>query len=328
MEETIKLLENGKILGYIEEIPEIISTGASYVFIFRKNKIALKLYRRDNEHWNTHFSDMSKGEARRNFIIMDYEWNHFYSPDVYLGIKQINITDNNMIELSEELIGDELVIEMKIIESSTILMNALNEDKKLSQEDFFLIGKQVAEFTKSNKIEPVSGKNFYEMMTERVVDIMSWMKNLDSVAGPFVSKVETYLTNYIENSRVKFENLTDKDFVTAIDCHAANASYEAGRLYLIDVLPPKDLWRIARVNENFGRIGTDIAVLYGKEFYDYYHNGFRSITQFNNEDELFDQIYNASIMMCVQVSYANKNKKHQVIADKYFNFINSKLDNI
>ena len=85
MEEIVNLLEQGKVFGFEPEKPKVISTGSSYVFIFPINNIALKLYRRDNEHWNTYFSDMSEGDARRNFIMKDYEWNHTYSPDIYFG---------------------------------------------------------------------------------------------------------------------------------------------------------------------------------------------------------------------------------------------------
>lgn len=327
MEETIKLIEFGKVFGYIKETPEVVSTGSSHIFIFRKNDIALKLYRRDNKHWNTYFSDMSEGEVRKSFISKDYQWNHFYSPNIYLGLKQADIIDG-VVKLSESRGGDELIIEMKIINSSDFLINILNENRNLSDEDFYSMGKQTAQITISNKLKPSTEKNFYEIMKERVIDLTSWAKNLSPLTEDFTSKLEKYIDNYVDNSMDSFKNLTEKDFVTVIDCHSANAIYIECKLTFVDVLLPKPLWRTSRVNENFFRIATDIFVLRGEKAYEEYKRGFMEVTSFDNNTEDFDLIYQSALMLCVQTAYAGEDKTHQELVNKYFNFVSNKLDNV
>ncbi len=324
MEETIKLIGSGKVFGYMEEVPEVISTGSSYIFIFRKNDIALKLYRRDNEHWNKYFSDMSEGEVRTAFISKDYEWNHFYSPNIYLGLKQADIVDG-VVKLSDLTGGDELIIEMKIINSSDFLINILNENINLSEDDFYSMGKQAAQMTKSDKLKPSTEKNFYEIMKERVIDLTSWAKNLPPLTEGFTLKLEKYIDSYVDNSIESFKSLTDKDFVAVIDCHSANAIYIEGKLTFVDVLLPKPLWRTSRVNENFFRIATDIFVLRGEKAYKEYKRGFMEVTSFENKTEDFDLIYQSALMLCVQTSYAGEDKTHQELADKYYSFVINKL---
>lgn len=329
MEETIELLGKGKVAGFKEEIPEIISTGSSHVFIFKENNVALKVYRRDNEHWNKNFSDMSEGEARRTFIMMDYEWNHFYSPEIYLGIKQARPTKEGTLELSEDIsLGDELIIEMKILKSDTFLMNILSGDVELTIADYFSIGKQMALITQPQTLKPGTDENFYEIMKERVVDLTSWIKSLPTADKSFTSKLEFYLHSYTERSRSRFELLTRKDLVAVIDCHAANAVYEQGKISCIDVLLPKELWRVSRVNDNFFRIGVDIAVLRGQVAYEAYRDGFMSITPFDTSDEMFDLIYCASTMFGVQSTYAEKDESHKPLVDKYYSFVKGGLANI
>jgi aminoglycoside phosphotransferase family enzyme len=324
MEEIITLLESGKIAGYEEEIPDVISTGSSHVFIFRKKNIALKLYRRDNEHWNKYFADMSEGEARRSFITLDYDWNHLYSPIVYLGLKQIAIVDG-ILEFSLPAGSDELIIEMKIVDDASFLMNILDSDTPLTPETYADMGRQVAVITKSDKLLTPSHKTFDEIAKERAVDLMSWIKNLNSFDDTFISALEEHIISYVEAHKIAFEYLNDEDFVNVIDCHSANAVYEAGTISFVDVLLPKELWRTSRMNENFFRIATDVAVLRGEEAYEAYKKGFLNISAFENTTEEFDLIYCASLMLCIQTAYAKKDKGHQPLADKYYYFVQNKL---
>ena len=82
----IDLITQGKIEDF-NEIPEKLITTVSHIFIFRNSRKVLKIYRRDNEYWNSNFSDLSGGDERMAFIKEDFTANALVNPSVYIEIK-------------------------------------------------------------------------------------------------------------------------------------------------------------------------------------------------------------------------------------------------
>ena len=91
------LINEGKIEGFSTS-PKMIETVISRVFIFDKDNIVLKFYKRDNEWWNTDMKDLSKGLSRITFIRQDFGFNHFLNSKIYSNLK-VAVVENNVVKL-------------------------------------------------------------------------------------------------------------------------------------------------------------------------------------------------------------------------------------
>lgn len=324
MSSILESIQGGKIAGFSEEKPEMIMTSISRVFIFRKNKRVLKIYRRDNEYWNTNFSDLSGGKIRKEFIKQDFEWNRYFNPNVYVKLSEAHKNDGLVI-LAEPAGGDELVIEMSLIDTSHFFIPTLASKQVFTDEEYFSIGQQLATLKDGFKQKPDLGKNWYEIFKERINDLRVWMENVPDFSKEIISECVSFLKSYTEINKVRFESIGEDEMVATIDAHGENAMYSNKELSFIDIFLPKELWRLAPKEIDILRIGLDVYVLRSERAYQSYIAGIKSETTLDEQDELFYLVYLSALMGCIQSTIAENTKSRKPIAQKYHSFFRHHL---
>lgn len=323
MNSILEQFSEGKIKGFSSEAPEIIITTVSRIFVFPQNKRAFKIYRRDNDYWNRNFFDLSGGQIRKDFIKEDFKWNRYFNPEVYLGLKEARLKDD-LIFLSEPEDGDELIIEMAIIDRTKFLIPVLASNLTLDNQDFYLIGQQFASLKKGFREKPKLDKNWLEIFNERIQDLRVWMEEVH-VPADILAQTLAYLADYLQVNRSRFEQITENEMVGIIDAHGENAMYDGKKLSFIDIFLPKALWRLGPKEIDFFRIGLDIYVLRGEEAYRSYLKGIGESDSFSKEDEFFYLVYLSALMSCIQSDWAQNDKGKISVAEKYQLFFESCL---
>lgn len=318
-ESVVSLIGQGKIDGF-SEIPEMVVTTISNVFIFQEAKKVLKIYRRDNEYWNTSFSDISKGKSRIQFIREDFSANRAVNPLVYLELKKAAIVDGTVKLSPPEDEDDELVVVMKYINARESFNDNLFSGNILSQE-FVSIGSQFGNIKKNLNIsEKRASENWFELMTQRVTDLKVWMEHLNQYI-PFevTNQCITAVTQYTEANKERFSSIKGDGLVYTIDAHGENALFNQGRLEFIDILLPSARWRWTPKEYDIYRIGVDILILSGeKSLRDYIDGAKKEYSDFEERDRDFYLLYCAALMVCILATLVQSKPEKELLMKKYY----------
>lgn len=261
------------------------------------------------------FGDFSSPNFRKKFYGEDFSWNHIMAPDVYLALKTVKSSGT-----------DDFFIEMKKFDDSKNLTNLLIQ-KNLSDAD---IEKIVLEIIKRlNKITNDKKNDPNYDFNKKLIDIL--LADLESDANllylipSFITKEKIdVIIDFLKNTSLNnpyFKNFNSNDFSALIDSHADNIVFLNGQAEFIDVLPPKESWRIGDICFVVSRIATDIAVLWSQEksetLYNIYEKNNKPIP---SEIKAIYEIHSALIQMWC---FYSQNKLE--IAQKYLKFVEEKI---
>ena len=219
------LINEGKIEGFSTS-PKMIETVISRVFIFDKDNIVLKFYKRDNEWWNTDMKDLSKGPSRINFIRQDFEFNHFLNSKIYSDLK-VAVVENNVVKLLEpKSDDDELVIVIHKEDLSGTFTDVLYANN-LTLDEFKNIGKSFAKIKLAipKDFLPETSLNWYEEMIERGKGLTSWMLNEKDFQAEVSNKSLALFDKILLENKTNFQTLTKENLFVCIDCNSENLLY-------------------------------------------------------------------------------------------------------
>lgn len=318
-ESVVSLIRQGKINGF-DEVPEMVVTTISNVFIFQETKKVLKIYRRDNEYWNTSFSDISKGKSRVQFIREDFSANRAVNPSVYLELKKAVIVDGRVKLSPPEDDDDELVVVMQYINARESFNDTLFRGNILSQE-FLSIGSQFGSIKKNLNIsEKRVSENWFELMTQRVDDLRVWMEHLNTyIPSEVTNQCITAVTQYTEANKERFSSMKGDSLVYTIDAHGENALFNEGKLEFIDILLPNARWRWTPKEYDIYRIGIDILTLSGeRSLKDYIDGAKKEYSDFEERDRDFYLLYCAALMVCILATLVQSKPEKTPLMKKYF----------
>lgn len=313
----LQLLEKGKLEG-VSSTSKKVTTFISNIFIFEKENIVLKIYKRDNEYWNTNFQDISSAESRINFIRSDFNLNHKLNPDVYIKLKSLEVKDNQVI-LSDAK-TDELAIVMNIIDTSKSLSRTLL-DNNLTLDQYKDLGRQFIEHKNKLENEEVIdlGNNWYEQLQDRFINLRNWMYEGSPLFEKELSdKACDYLEKYIEDNKPDFQKITHKDLSVLIDCNSENLLYIDNKLHFIDTYAPKEEWRVGYFEHDIYRTASDVYGLAGKKEYESFMRGVSDTLDTSlSKHNYFYLLYGSSIMAPYYYMLAKEDEKYLVFAEKY-----------
>ena len=215
------------------------------------------------------FGDFSSFEFRTDFYKEDFYWDNLMAPQVYLklhGVKKVN----NGYQIADLLSAEDFFIEMKKFDDNKNLTNLLLE-KNINEND---VAKIVSEMAvrlkrltqdKKHKYANLFGRKLFDIHQE---DLES-DRNLLYMIPSCVSKIKTdEIINAAKEASVKssyFQNHDKSELSLLIDNHADNIVFMGKEVGFIDVLPPKESWRVGDINFNVCRLGTDVSVLHSEE---------------------------------------------------------------
>lgn len=262
------------------------------------------------------FGDFGDWDFRKKFYEEDFYWNSTMAPSVYLaltGVKNISETD-------------DFFIEMKKFDDSKNLTNLLIQ-KNISDIDIEkIILEMIArlnKITSSKKNDP--NYNFgRELIDIHLADLES-DANLLYLIPSFITKGKTdiivdFLKNVSLNSSY-FKDYNASKLSALIDNHADNIVFLDGQVEFIDVLPPKESWRVGDICFIVSRMAADIAVLWSKEKADILYG----IYERNNKPvpPRIKAIYEIRSALIQIWCFYSQNKLD--IAPKYLKFVEEKI---
>lgn len=319
-ESIISLIQEGKIRSFNNEVPEMVVTTISNVFIFQEAKKVLKIYRRDNGYWNMSFSDISEGKSRIQFISEDFSANRAVNPLVYLELKKASIADG-IVKLSlPEDDDDELVVVMQYINAKESFSDSLFRGSILSQE-FLSIGSQFGDIKKNLNIsEKRASENWFELLSKRVDDLRVWMEHLNKyIPSEVTNQCIEVVTKYTEAYKERFSSIKGDGLVYTIDAHGENALFNEGKLEFIDILLPTARWRWTPKEYDIYRIGADILILSGEEDLKSYIDGAKKeYANFEEKDGDFYLLYCAALMVCILATLVQSKPEKELLMKKYY----------
>ncbi len=321
--QIFNLIKVGKIEGF-STAPKFIETVISRVFIFDKDDVVLKFYKRDNEWWNTDMKDLSKGTSRINFIREDFEFNNFLNPKIYSDLK-VAITENDVVKLLEpKNDDDELVIVMRKEDLSGTFTDVLYANH-LTLEEYKNIGKSFAKIKLDipKSFLPETNLSWYEEMVERGKGLSSWMLNEKDFPNEVSNKCLALFDKILQENKASFQKIFRDNLFVCIDCNSENLIYSNHELRFIDAYPPKDNWRIGTFDVDIFRTASDIYALAGENAYNAYLEGVDEVAGKYLDKNLtnFYLLYGAMIMAPYFFMLSKQDQKYQPKAEKYLQFV-------
>lgn len=211
------------------------------------------------------FGDFSLTEFRKNFYKEDFDWNKKMAPDVYLELIGVKKSGGGY-ELAQTPEAEDFFIKMKKFDDNNNLTNLLLE-KKIDKIQLEIITKKmilrIKELTDSKREKY---KNYFEknLLDIHLADLES-DKNLLYLISAYVPKEKTdeiigFAKKASENNQY-YSDYDSGNLSILIDNHADNIVFLNGKIQFIDVLPPKESWRIGDLNFVICRLATDTAIL-------------------------------------------------------------------
>jgi aminoglycoside phosphotransferase family enzyme len=317
----IKLFKSGEFPGEVG-IPKHIETVISNVFIFDKK--VYKFYKNDNEFFNKGFRNLAPKNGRFDFTKRDFKWNNSLSPTIYLEAVGVKVKNEKIVIVKNEEDAEEIVIVMNRVNTDDLLFEKLMRGE-ISEDESFLMGKQLAESLKNAQKKLDGNHNFYEKFEMRVSDLRDWIKSVSE----FISEEESkeycdFLEVFRKDNREWFEKGLSEELVHGGDMHSHNAVFTDGTLYLMDTFPPKEEWIVDHRLIPLYRVGADIWALSGnRNLFESFVKGYEagSGTKVNRLlDDLYI-IYASAIMVSYLYMLQRTDKEKRESAERFHKFI-------
>lgn len=208
------------------------------------------------------FGDFTSFDFRKDFYIEDFSQNQLMAPEVYLLLHTVK--DNG---------SEDFYIEMKKFDDNKNLTNLLL-NKNISKNELTIIAKEmVLRLKKLTELKKEKYKNYFnkKLLDIQLEDLES-DRNLLYLIRDNISKEKTdKIINAARRASEQnsyYRDYDSKRLSILIDNHADNIILLNGEPQFIDVLPPKESWRVGDINFVICRLATDAAVLGSEELAD------------------------------------------------------------
>lgn len=314
----IEALEQGVIKEFGK--PErILETALSKLFFFGDKVV--KVYK----HGKYFFANLEDLEPRRKFLQDDFFWNHAAAPEIY---KELNGVRKGTFEKVDVSRGDDFYILMNKIDGSATLTNLLGENKLLIEDTKRATVKliKLLRLLTSKKIHDfkhLTDMGWLKLWQKETVDsCRSWLE----MAGEYIPHAENKrIMDIFENASNRENYFTRHDlscFTIVADNNCDNFVFLNGQPSFLDIMPPKDGWRIADEYAVVARTAVDAHVLGGSEHgqavYDVYRN-YRA-----DAPESVKLLYEIRAAL-IQWPYRHISGQHE-LAEKYKQFVLPKIN--
>ncbi|EKE21347.1 MAG: hypothetical protein ACD_7C00272G0002 [uncultured bacterium] len=285
---AVKGIEEGGL------IPEHIETQISHVFLYPNT--VYKICKRDNLFFNQYFRDLSDTEERKRFYKADFFENNYFSPEVYLNVYGVNVSESDVVITDDIDDAMDVVMKMRRIDLNCNLSELLHE-RILTEEDFRRMGYQQTKAVDLYPYQPKTSESYYDIFQRRLDDLRDWMYSApDYFPKETTDKIITILRNYLEKEKDEFLYFDRSKYVISLDNHSDNIFYQNGKMFFLDIYPPKEDWMIVSPWTNIYRPATDILILMNEDCARAFIEGYKDYYGGLDEShELFYFIYSASI---------------------------------
>lgn len=275
-------LETGKTpLG----IPDrIIETLLSKLYFFGGK--VYKMYK-----WNKAFyGDLSDLSFRREYIQEDFFWNNLMSPDIYIQLLTVKNVNGEWIETTDEEAEDFCIL-MNVTESDRTF-TALAEQQLLTKEmardvveKMIPLARVITE-KRRDKLSKYLNTNLKETLKQEFEDLRNWAY----MGHEYISHEE--VDRIIDATLKASESLdyfkgADARIEASIDGNPDNVLIlNSNETKFIDIMPPKENWRVADEFFNICRYGAEVGAFTDQETADVLYETYFSLIGKRIPDEV------------------------------------------
>ena len=236
-----------------------IETIISKIFFY--NETVYKIYK----YKKFFFGDFASSEFRKNFYGEDFYWNNKMAPNVYLALRGVK-KSGKKYKFTELADAEDFFIKMKKFDDNKNLTNLLlngevsgSELARVAEEMIL----RLRDLTKSRKSRYTA--YFHRDLMDIHFEDLEGDRNLMYMISDFVlkSKVDKII-DAVKAASAKddyYKRFNSNNLSVLIDNHADNIVFLNNQIEFIDVLPPKESWRVGDLNFAVCRLATDAAVL-------------------------------------------------------------------
>lgn len=309
----VSALEHLQVEGLEVEHDHIIETVLSKLFI-RGNEVH-KAYK----HRTADFADLMDMEVRRKYISEDFFWNNAMAPEIYLELRHVKPEGEKFVHV-EDGEGEDWYIVMRKIDTSKDLMRAIENDSleaEALKEYVRTLLSRLDNLTQARRgeLEEFFAKDAAHVRAE-VLGACDWAA-FDG--EPFVTPKEVAHTKILLTRAIEQELYFQqpiKDISVVIDTNPENIIFIDGKVSFIDVMPPKDAWRVHDRYFLICRTSADIKAQEG-EHSTALHDTYSEYTTL--PPQIVSVIYEIAAAL-IQVPY-RKMIGQSELAQKYANFV-------
>ncbi|MEX0649397.1 MAG: hypothetical protein WD200_00155 [Candidatus Andersenbacteria bacterium] len=263
--DLLQTIKEGTFANY--GIPKkVVDTLLSNLFFFEDR--VLKVYK----HKKAFYGDLADFDFRKEFYSEDFFWNHRFAPEIYLellGVKQ-TVGSFSVVSFKE---ADDFLIEMAVIDDTQNLTNLLiggTITAKHMQAVTGVLTEKLRALTgeRKERLSHLFERGWPALQEEALDDLRQWAylaeeyiprKNTDAMIDLLKATAakEPYFVNYDESL-----------LSVAIDNNCDNLLLFKGKPSFIDIMTPKENWRVSDEYFTIVRTAVDAYVLGNKELGD------------------------------------------------------------
>lgn len=297
---------------------KITETLLSHLFFF--DNYVLKLYK----HKKAFYGDLSDFTFRKEFYAEDFFWNNAFAPEIYLEL--IGVKNLSPISFDE---GDDFLIKMKLIDDTQNLTNLLQQNK-ISVEDMAAmtaaLTKKLRFLTKKrkDKLDYLFQRGWLSLQTDDLDDLQQWAYlAAEHIPKDTTDALVTLLKTYAKSEEY-FINHDRALLSVAIDNNCDNLLFLHSKPSFIDIMTPKENWRVSDEYFNVVRTAVDGYTLGNKALGDIVYATYSKYR--NLPSKKVTLIYEIRSAL-IQWSYRHLINQHAV-AEKFRDFTLEKAEEL
>lgn len=310
----VTALEALAVEGMEGDHDRVIETVLSKLFI--RGEEVHKAYK----HRTADFADLADRDVRRRYIAEDFFWNNAMAPEIYRELRHVKRDGERFVHV-EEGEGEDWYIVMQKIDTSKDLMSAI-EGAVLENEILTLyvrtLLKRLLVLTDARRSEL---EEFFERDAAHIRAEVLGASDWAAVDGePYLTPLEVAHAKALMKRALEQETYFHKpikDISVVIDTNAENILFIDGKVSFIDVMPPKDTWRVHDRYFLICRTSADIRAQQEDEHADVLHNTYEEHTELPSE--MVRILYEMAAAL-IQVPY-RKMIGRDDLAVKYADFV-------
>lgn len=246
----------------------IIETVLSKLFL--RGDFVHKIYK----HREGDFADLTDKETRRAYVSEDFFWNNAMASDIYLELRHVQRNGDIFIHV-DECDAEDWYIVMKKVDTSRDLMRILERGvpgKKELEGYARTLRERLTELTKHRRD---SLALFFSAGETHVKDEIRAVFPWAYTATPIlthdeVAHIEKLIASTLEHC--PYWNTPIESMSVVVDNNPENILFLDEGVSFIDVMPPKDAWRVHDRYFSLCRTSADISALAGSDYTEVLHD--------------------------------------------------------
>ncbi len=316
----VTALEQLAVEGLDKDHDHMIETVLSKLFV--RGDEVYKAYK----HRTADFADLADSAVRRAYIGEDFFWNNAMAPDIYQELRSVKQDDGQFVHTDSHDAEDWYIV-MKKIDTTRDLMRTLESGAPSPTQLREYVQVLLRRLEDLTQVRRSGLLEFFDKgvahVHDEVLGTMGWAYTADphlSVAD--IERAETLLRSAI-NSEQYFQQPIETLSVV-IDVNAENILFLDTGVSFIDVMPPKDAWRVHDHYFIVCRTSADVSALHKAQLADVIHEAYGEAHA--RPSEVVRVVYEIAAAL-IQAPY-RKMVGREDLAQKYAEFVKRRSNDL